>query len=45
MKQKKINPYPFNPNSQADKPLLLSSNLDVFLGKPFWISDKEKHDL
>jgi hypothetical protein len=45
MKQKKINPYPFN--SQVDKPLSLLSNniLDVFLGKPFWIIDKDKHDL
>src|SRR4030095_15938083 len=43
MKQKKINPYPLN---NSDSHLLSYANeLDVFLGKPFWIEDKEKHDL
>jgi hypothetical protein len=43
MKQKKINPYPFY---KTDNPLLSDNKiLDVFLGKPFWIADKEKHDL
>lgn len=35
MKQRKINPYPFNPN-RVDKPLLSVSNqLDIFKGKTF----------
>ncbi|HEX7178427.1 MAG TPA: hypothetical protein VF220_01795 [Nitrososphaeraceae archaeon] len=44
MKQKKIIPYPlFDP----DSPLLSSqaNELDVFLNKPFWNWDKQKHDL
>jgi hypothetical protein len=44
MKPKKINPYPFNSSAQVN-PLLTESNLDIFTGKPFWISDKQKHDL
>ena len=43
MKQRKIIPYPFN--AQANNPLLDNKLLDVFIGKPFWISVKEKHDL
>jgi hypothetical protein len=43
MKLNKINPYPFN--VQANKPLLSNNLLDVFIGKPFWIADKERHDL
>jgi hypothetical protein len=44
MKQKKINPYPFY---KTDNPLLTehAKDLDIFLGKPFWIWDKEKHDI
>jgi hypothetical protein len=43
MKQRKIIPYPFN--AQVDNPLLDNKLLDIFQNKPFWISDKEKHDL
>jgi Terminase large subunit, T4likevirus-type, N-terminal len=43
MKQKKIVPYPF---FNTDNPLLSDNKLlDIFVGKPFWISDKQKHDL
>jgi hypothetical protein len=44
MKQKKINPYPFynTPNPLLSKHL---NELDIFIGKPFWIVDKDKHDL
>jgi len=41
MKQKKIVPYPFNSSSQVAE----SNQLDIFTGKPFWISDNEKHEL
>jgi hypothetical protein len=43
MKQKKIVPYPLN----TDSPLLsdYANELNIFLDKPFWIWDKEKHDL
>jgi len=44
MKQNnKTNPYPFN--IQANKPLISNNILDVFVGKPFWIADKQKHEL
>jgi hypothetical protein len=43
MKQKKIIPYPFNNNT--GNPLSENKILDIFLDKPFWISDNEKHDL
>ena len=43
MKPKRVVPYPFY---NTTNPLLSNANeLDIFLGKPFWISDKEKHDL
>jgi hypothetical protein len=41
MKRKKIVPYPFNSSSQVAE----SNHLDIFTGKPFWISDNEKHEL
>jgi Terminase large subunit, T4likevirus-type, N-terminal len=43
MKQKKVIPYPFH---STDNPLLSdhAKELDIFRNKPFWISDKEKHD-
>lgn len=45
MKQKRIVPYPFN-NNNTDNPLLSENKLlNIFLGKPFWIWDKQKHDL
>ena len=44
MKQKKITPYPFK--TETNTTLLTQSNfLDVFVGKPFWIADKERHDI
>ncbi len=43
MKLRKITPYPFNSNSD---PLIPDNKiLDIFINKPFWIWDKEKHDL
>jgi hypothetical protein len=44
MKAKKIVPYPLY---NTDNPLLSdhANELDIFLNKPFWISDKETHDL
>jgi hypothetical protein len=38
----KIKKLSFSPKSNPDS---LVSNLDIFLGKPFWIFDKEKHKL
>jgi hypothetical protein len=44
MKTRKITPYPLY---NTDNPLLTdhAKDLDIFLGKPFWIWDKEKHKL
>ena len=44
LKQRKINPYPLY---NTDNPLLSNhaNELKIFEGKPFWITDKEKHDL
>jgi hypothetical protein len=43
MKQRKITPYPLY---NTDNPLLSNANeLDIFPDKPFWIWDKQKHDL
>jgi len=44
MNKRKIIPYPLY---NTDNPLLSdhANELDIFLGKPFWIWDKEKHDL
>jgi hypothetical protein len=42
MKPKRINPYPFNVQTS---PLFDNKLLDIFIGKPFWIADKQKHDL
>jgi hypothetical protein len=44
MKPKKIVPYPL---FDSDSPLLSdhANELDVFLNKPFWNWDKQKHDL
>ena len=44
MKLKKIVPYPL---FDTDSPLLSeqANELDVFLNKPFWNWDKQKHDL
>jgi Terminase large subunit, T4likevirus-type, N-terminal len=46
MNQKRIIPYPFYNNNNSGNQLLSENKiLDIFLGKPFWISDNEKHDL
>jgi hypothetical protein len=44
MKPKKITPYPL---FDSDSPLLSehANELNIFLNKPFWIWNKEKHDL
>ncbi len=46
MNKRKITPYPLY-DSDIDSPLLSdhANELDVFLDRPFWIWDKEKHDL
>jgi hypothetical protein len=44
MNKRKIIPYPLY---NTDNPLLsdTDTNLDIFLDKPFWIWDKEEHDI